>query len=276
MDLLAIVWNASPYVHQFSNTYAIRWYGILFALAFVSAYYVAFFISKRENFPETTLNKMAIAVLLGGVVGARLGHCLFYEPAFYLQKPIRILEIWQGGMSSHGGAIGSLIAICFLANKDFSYKTILSRIMLVTPLAGFFFRMGNLMNSEIYGYPTEMPWGFIFVNSQEVLSGNEIAVPRHPTQIYEMICYLSLFVYFMIYYYKTLKNHKIINDWFVIGVFLIVTFGTRFCIEFLKLPQVSFENKMMLNMGQLLSIPFVLFGIFALIKSKLYADKTTI
>lgn len=276
MDLLAIVWNVSPYVHQFSSTYAIRWYGILFAIAFVSAYYILFFISKKEHFPESTLNKMAIAVVIGGVLGSRLGHCLFYEPSFYLHHPIQILHIWQGGMSSHGGAIGVLIAYLFIARNDISYKEILSRTMLVTPLAGFFFRMGNLMNSEIYGYPTDLPWGFIFVNSPEVLSGIEQAIPRHPTQIYEMICYLLLFIFFMCYCHKTLKTQQTINDWFVIGMFLIITFGTRFIIEFLKLPQVEIEQNMIFNIGQLLSIPFIIFGIFALIKGNKNAKNSTI
>lgn len=271
MDLLAIVWNVSPYVHQFSATYAIRWYGILFAIAFVSTYYILTFISRKENFPESTLNKMAIAVVIGGLVGSRLGHCLFYEPSFYLQHPIQILHIWKGGLSSHGGAIGVLIAYLFIARKGISYNTIISRTMLVTPLAGFFFRMGNLMNSEIYGYPTDLPWGFIFVNSPDVLSGIEQAIPRHPTQIYEMLCYLSLFVFFMFYCYKTLNRRQQINDWFVIGTFLIITFGTRFFIEFLKLPQVEIEQKMIFNIGQLLSIPFIIFGIFALIKGKMNA-----
>lgn len=276
MGLLAIIWNVSPYVHQFSNTYAIRWYGILFAIAFVSAYYIFFFISKKENFPESTLNKMAIAVVIGGVIGSRLGHCLFYEPSFYLHHPIQILHIWQGGMSSHGGAIGVLIAYLFIARNDISYKEILSRTMLVTPLAGFFFRMGNLMNSEIYGYPTNLPWGFVFVNSPEVLTGVEQAIPRHPTQIYEMICYLLLFIFFMCYCHKTLKTRQTLNDWFVIGIFLIVTFGTRFLIEFLKLPQVDIEQGMTLNIGQLLSIPFIIFGIFALIKGDQNAKNSAI
>ncbi len=276
MDLLAIVWDVSPYVHQFSATYAIRWYGILFAIAFVSTYYILTFIAGKENFPESTVNKMAIAVVIGGIVGSRLGHCLFYEPSFYLQHPNQILHIWQGGMSSHGGAIGVLIAYSFIARNEISYKAILSRTMLVTPLAGFFFRMGNLMNSEIYGYPTDLPWGFIFINSPDVLSGVEQAISRHPTQIYEMLCYISLFVFFMCYCHKTLKKRQQINDWFVIGIFLIVTFGTRFFIEYFKLPQVEIEQEMPLNIGQLLSLPFILFGIFAFIKGQTNAKNYTI
>lgn len=268
MNLLAVVWNVSPYIHQFSGTYAIRWYGVLFALAFVLAYYVAYFLFTKEKIDESILNKMSIAAVIGGVVGARIGHCLFYEPAYYLNNPVKILCIWEGGMASHGGAIGVLLAFLFVARKNISYKTILSRTMLVTPIAAVFFRMGNLMNSEIYGIPTDLPWGFIFVNSHEVLTGIEAAVPRHPTQIYEMLCYFALFVFFIVYCYKILKIKGKINDWFVIGIFLTGIFGTRFCIEFIKLPQVAFEQTMILDMGQWLSLPFIVFGIYALAKSK--------
>ncbi|MBQ4215704.1 MAG: prolipoprotein diacylglyceryl transferase, partial [Bacteroidales bacterium] len=109
MNLLSIVWNVSPIIHQFSATYGIRWYGICFAIAFVSAYYVAYFILRKENFAESTINKIAIVALLGGVIGARLGHCLFYEPSYYLSNPIKFLHIWEGGMASHGGAIGIML-----------------------------------------------------------------------------------------------------------------------------------------------------------------------
>lgn len=268
MDLLAVVWNVSPYIHQFSSTYAFRWYGVLFALAFVSAYYVSYFLLRKENFPDSLLNKMAIAVVVGGIFGARIGHCLFYEPTYYLHNPLKIFCIWEGGMASHGGAMGVLVAYLFVARNGISYRKILSRTMLVTPLAAVFFRMGNLMNSEIYGVPTNLPWGFVFIQSQEVLSGVEVAVPRHPTQIYEMLCYLSLFIFFMIYCHKSYKRHKELSDWFIIGIFFIGIFGTRFCIEFLKVPQVSFEKSLLLNMGQILSIPFIVFGSWSLYKAK--------
>ena len=116
MDILSIVWNVSPYVYRFSETYAIRWYGILFALAFVLSYYVAYYICRKDNFSERTVNIIAIASVLGGVIGARLGHCLFYEPAYYFGNPIKILHLWEGGMASHGGALGVLIAILFISN----------------------------------------------------------------------------------------------------------------------------------------------------------------
>ncbi|MCQ2958685.1 MAG: prolipoprotein diacylglyceryl transferase [Bacteroidales bacterium] len=266
MNLLFVIWDVSPYIHQFSETYALRWYGILFALAFVSAYYVAYFLLQKENFPESLMNKTAIATVVGGVVGARIGHCLFYEPMYYISNPIKIFHIWEGGMASHGGAIGILIAFLLVARKGVSYKMILSRTMLVTPLGAVFFRMGNLMNSEIYGVETDLPWGFVFVNSFDVLKGVESAVPRHPTQIYEMLCYFVLFIILMVYCMRTFKKNQKLSDDFIIGIFFIGTFGTRFFIEFLKLPQVAFEQNLMLDMGQWLSIPFVIYGIFSLRK----------
>ena len=264
MDILSIVWNVSPYVYRFSETYAIRWYGILFALAFVLSYYVAYYICRKENFSERTVNIIAIASVLGGVIGARLGHCLFYEPAYYFGNPVKILHLWEGGMASHGGALGVLVAIFFISKKELPYKTILARILLVVPLAGVFFRMGNLMNSEIYGTATNLPWGFLFVQSPEVLRGIEQAIPRHPTQIYEMICYVSLFAVYMVYCWKRLTHGKSLSDSFIIGMFGVWVFGGRFLIEFLKMPQVNFEQGLPLNMGQILSLPFIVWGVIAL------------
>ncbi|MBO7125740.1 MAG: prolipoprotein diacylglyceryl transferase [Bacteroidales bacterium] len=140
---------------------------------------------------------------------------------------------------------------------------------MVIPLAGVFFRWGNLMNSEIYGEPTSLPWGFIFESSPEVLRGREEAVPRHPTQIYEMICYFSLFVVYMLHCWKRLRNGEPISDSFIIGMFGVWVFGGRFLIEFLKMPQVAFEQGLPLNMGQILSLPFIIWGGIALGKMQM-------
>ena len=260
MNLLSVIWNVSPYVYRFSDTYAIRWYGILFALGFVFAYYVAYFICRKEQIPERHINKLAIACVLGGVLGARLGHCLFYEPAYFLSNPVKILHIWEGGMASHGGALGVIIAILCVSSKEYPFTKNLARALLVIPLAGVFFRWGNLMNSEIYGEPTSLPWGFIFESSPEVLRGREEAVPRHPTQIYEMICYFAIFIIYMVHCWKRLRNGKPLSDAFIIGLFGVGVFGGRFLIEFLKMPQVAFEQGLPLNMGQILSLPFIIWG----------------
>ncbi len=267
MNLLSVIWNVSPYVYRFSDTYAIRWYGVLFALGFVFAYYIAYFICRKEQLPERHINKLAIACVVGGVLGARLGHCLFYEPTYYLSDPVKIFHIWEGGMASHGGALGVIIALLCVSTKEYPFSKNLARALMVIPLAGVFFRWGNLMNSEIYGEPTSLPWGFIFESSPEVIRGLEQAVPRHPTQIYEMICYFSLFVIYMLYCWKRLRNDKPISDTFIIGMFGVWVFGGRFMIEFLKMPQVAFEQGLLLNMGQILSLPFIIWGGIALIKS---------
>ena len=264
MNILSIVWDVSPYIHQFSETYALRWYGVLFALAFVLSYYVLAYQFNKENLPESLLNKISIACIIGGVCFSRIGHCLFYEPAYYLNNPLEFLHIWKGGMSSHGGAIGVLLAYLVISTKKYPYGLILSRTLLVVPLAGVFFRMGNLMNSEIYGTATNLPWGFVFVNSSEVLRGVETAIPRHPTQIYEALCYLALFIVFVIYCGRKNKRNEALSNTFIIGLFSLVTFGSRFLIEFLKLPQVSFEQGLTFNMGQILSIPFIITGIILL------------
>ena len=264
MNILSIVWDVSPYIHVFSETYALRWYGVLFALAIVFAYYALAYQFNKENLPESLLNKLAIACVIGGVCCSRIGHCLLYEPSYYLNNPIEILHIWKGGMSSHGGAIGVLLALLVISSKKYSYGFILARALLVVPLSGVFLRMGNLMNSEIYGTATNMPWGFVFVNSSDVLKGMEEAVPRHPTQIYEALCYLALFIAFVVYCLYKNKRNETLSNTFIIGLFALVTFGSRFLIEFLKLPQVAFEQSLTFNMGQILSIPFIITGIVLL------------
>ena len=188
---------------------------------------------------------------LGTVIGARLGHCLFYEPDYYLSNPVEILKIWKGGLASHGAAIGILIALYLFVRK---YKKpfiwILDRIVVVVALGGALIRLGNLMNSEIYGVETSLPWGFVFVRNNEV-------VPKHPTQIYEALTYFFVFgLLFWIY----LKTKGQFRSGTLFGLFLILVFGIRFLIEFIKEDQVPFEEGMTLNMGQLLSIPFVLLG----------------
>ena len=207
---------------------------------------------KKEKLPEALLDKLSIYMLISTVLGARLGHVFFYEPANYLAHPIDILKIWEGGLASHGAAIGILLALfLFARSSKKTYFWTLDRIVVVVALSGFFIRTGNLMNSEIYGKTTDLPWGFIFSHAGEEL-------PRHPTQIYEALCYLVIFAYLLWYYYR--KDGKP-REGYMFGIFLVTLFSVRFLLEFLKEPQVNFENSMTLNMGQLLSIPFVLAGI---------------
>jgi phosphatidylglycerol---prolipoprotein diacylglyceryl transferase len=254
MTLLYINWSAQPEIFHAGN-FAIRWYGVLFALGFACGYFIMLNFFRKEKIPVKLLDQLTTYMVIATVIGARLGHCLFYEPAYYLSHPVEIFKVWQGGLASHGAAIGILLAVYIFSRKNkVSYFWTMDRIATVTALAGFFIRMGNLMNSEIYGKPTSLPWGFIYHNASDLAEREQ---PRHPTQIYEGLCYLLIFAILMMIYYK--KDGKP-REGTLISLFLIMVFGVRFFIEFLKEPQVGFENSMALNMGQWLSIPFVLIG----------------
>ncbi len=255
MILNQIMWDVSPVIFKLGSL-QIRWYGLFFALAFYLGYVILEKqVFKRENLPVKLLDSLATYVVIATVIGARLGHILFYQPMDYLTDPISILKIWEGGLASHGAAIGILIAIWMFTRKSGkSFLWTLDRLVIVVALGGFFIRLGNLMNSEIYGHITSLPWGFVFVRDGQ-------ADPRHPTQIYEALSYLILFAALLVYYKR---NYKTMKEGFIFGIFLIVLFGVRILIEFLKEPQVAFEQTMTLNMGQWLSIPFVLAGLYLL------------
>ncbi len=251
----AINWDMNPEIFRIGN-FAVRWYGLLFASGFFFGYLIFLRFFKKEGLSVELLDKLTIYMAIGTVIGARLGHCLFYEPDYYLKNPIEMLKIWQGGLASHGAAIGILLALWLFVRK---YKKpfiwILDRIVVVVALAGALIRLGNLMNSEIYGIETALPWGFVFVKNLEV-------VPKHPTQIYEALTYFLVFALLLTIYIRSDSKFRsgILFSWF-----LILVFGMRFLIEFIKEDQVGFEAGMQLNMGQWLSIPFVLLGIALLI-----------
>jgi len=254
MIIDAINWNVNPEIFRIGN-FAVRWYGLLFASGFLFGYLIFYKFFKKEGLTVEILDKLTIYMALGTVIGARLGHCLFYEPNYYLSNPIEILKIWKGGLASHGAAIGILIALYLFVRKHKKpFIWILDRIVVVVALGGALIRIGNLMNSEIYGVQTSLPWGFVFIRNHEI-------VPKHPTQIYEALTYFLVFgILFWIY----LKTKAQFRDGTLFGWFLILVFGIRFFIEFIKEDQVPFEGGMTLNMGQWLSIPFVLLGITVL------------
>ena len=264
MIIDAINWNVNPEIFRIGN-FAVRWYGLLFASGFVFGYLIFYKFFKKEGLTVEMLDKLTIYMALGVVIGARLGHCLFYEPDYYLKNPIEILKVWRGGLASHGAAIGILITLfLFIRKYKKSYIWILDRIVVVVALGGAMIRLGNLMNSEIYGIETNLPWGFVFLRNHEI-------VPKHPTQIYEALTYFAVFgLLFWIY----LKTNGKFRSGTLFGWFLILVFGSRFFIEFIKEVQVPFEESMTLNMGQLLSIPFVLLGIFILL-FYCYKEKNT-
>jgi phosphatidylglycerol---prolipoprotein diacylglyceryl transferase len=254
MHLLIVPWDVNPEIFRI-GAFAVRWYGLLFASSFLFGYMIMNRIFKNENLGEAVLDRLTIYMAIGVIVGARLGHCLFYEPHYYFSHPLEILMIWHGGLASHGAAVGILIAIgLFVIKEKKGYLWVLDRVAIVVALSGFFIRMGNLMNSEIYGVETTVPWGFVFLRNHEV-------VPKHPTQIYEALAYL--FIFFLLYrmYWRKKGEHI---EGTLISLAIVLIFTARFFIEFLKEDQVSFEAAMKLNMGQLLSIPFILFGIVLL------------
>ncbi|MCR5035735.1 MAG: prolipoprotein diacylglyceryl transferase [Bacteroidales bacterium] len=272
MTLNYVIWDVNPYIFTFPENFPllggrpVAWYGLLWALVFVVGYYVMRKMYRKENLSDELLDKLTIYMLVFSVVGARLGHCLFYEPEYYLADPIKILYVWEGGLASHGGAIGILLGLLLYSRKTkISYLHILDLIVVPTALGGAFIRLGNLMNSEIYGYETTLPWGFKFV--RDWAPGTPIdAIPAcHPTQIYEALVCLIVFVILLYFFFK--KDYAKTHPGFLFGLFCTVVFGTRILIEFIKQPQVEFENSMVLDMGQWLSIPFVIVGIFFIVRS---------
>ncbi len=257
---LSIVWDVDPEIISLDQVpligqLTVRYYGVLFALAFVLGYMLFTRIFKTEGISIEVLDRLTLYMVIGTVLGARLGHVFFYQPDYYLSHPHEILYIWHGGLASHGAAIGILVALYLFVRKEKKpYMWILDRISIAVALAGFFIRMGNLMNSEIYGMQTDLPWGFIFVRANEV-------VPKHPTQIYEALAYLVVFYILYRLYFRTKGNFK---PGLLFGLFTLLVFTSRFFIEFIKEVQVAFEKSMALNMGQLLSLPFIALGIILL------------
>jgi phosphatidylglycerol:prolipoprotein diacylglycerol transferase len=251
-----ITWNPDPEIFSLGPL-SVRYYGLFFAIAFLLGYYIIQRMFKREEVPEQWLDKLFLYVVIATVVGARLGHVFFYGWDYYSQHPAEIIAIWHGGLASHGGAIGILIAI-YLYSKKITKRPmlwILDRLVIPVALAAVFIRMGNLMNSEIIGRVTDMPWGFKFLRA----SIPNPDMPRHPTQIYEALSYLVVFVLLMFFYWKTDARMR---QGLLFGIFLIGIFTARFVVEFVKENQEAFEEGMFLNMGQLLSIPFVLAGLY--------------
>ena len=257
MILNAIHWDGDPAIFSIFG-HEVRYYGLMFAFAFMAGYMIMKKYYTLDKLQESLLEKLTMYVFFGTLVGARLGHCLFYEPEHYLANPIEIIYIWEGGLASHGAAVGILVALWMYARKiNVSYLWILDRVVIVVALGGFFIRMGNFFNSEIYGIETSLPWGVIFHRVGETM-------PKHPTQIYEALSYLLIFIGLHFYFLKIrLQN---LNGR-IFGIFLILLFSARFFIEFIKEEQVTFEKGMTLNMGQWLSMPFIIAGIYFLYAS---------
>ncbi len=257
MDILAFIhWNVSPEIFSLGPIH-VRWYGLMFAVGFLFGYQHVEKMFKHEKENLKWLESLFIYLIVATVIGARLGHVFFYGWDYYSQHPIEILYVWQGGLASHGGVLGILIALTIWSRKvsKRSILWVIDRVVVPTALVAAMIRFGNLMNSEIYGVQTNMPWGFIFERNHET-------VAKHPTQIYESLSYLFTFGVMLYMYWKTkAKDYQGL----IFGVFFTLVFSARFFIEFIKEPQEAFEKGMSLDMGQWLSIPFVLAGIFLII-----------
>ena len=296
MHLLEIVWNFEPRVVPSWEMPV--WYGIMWALGFLIGLKILQRMYESEKVPEKLLDHSFIYVLIGGIVGARLGHCLFYQPDYYLANPVEIIKIWEGGLASHGGAIGIIITSYLLTRKysEISLLWLLDRFVVPTALAAGLIRLGNLFNHEIVGKATGSDFGFKFLRhdippsiaisktgtnpdvpgeAYDLIANNPMyadllaSVPnRYPAQLYESICYFVIFGVLMFLYWKT-NSAKLTG--FLAGTFFIMLFGARFFIEFIKENQDGVDQNLQgLNMGQYLSIPLVLIGcyfVFRRIKS---------
>lgn len=258
-----ITWDVSPEIFTWPVT--VRWYGLMFAIGFWLGFNIVSRMFKREGAPESWLGSLLIWVACGTIVGARLGHVFFYQWDYYSQHLAEIPCIWEGGLASHGGAIGVILAVVLFSvftSKRSSLWTF-DRLVVAVALVGGLIRIGNLMNSEIFGHATDLPWGFMFVRSREwqALYPGQAC---HPTQIYEALCYFALFGLLMWMYWKKNSGER---PGLIFGTFLIGVFMSRFLIEFIKNDQVAFEEAMTLNMGQWLSVPFILIGVWLIIRA---------
>ncbi len=267
------IWDIDPRI--INGFDFLRWYGLCWAVGILIAYQITLKIFKTEGISVTELDKLATYVILGMIIGARFGHILFYDPIYYLNNPIEILPIqiqpsfrFVGltGLASHGGILGALIALYLYTRKyNKNYLWVLDRLVIGGALMGSLIRVGNLLNSEIVGIQTTIPWAFIFTRID--------LIPRHPTPFYEAILYLIVSVsLFFIWKSRKFQN----NNGFVFGLGMVFIFVQRFLVEYLKENQVPFEEKLTLNMGQILSIPLILVGLFLVIwslKSEYQKDK---
>jgi len=267
IQFLFISWNIDPEIFRIGG-FALRYYSLMFLAAFYFSYKILSKIYTKENVPLILLNKLFLYVFVGTVAGARLGHCLFYEFDYYRHHlleiilPFRITAKGQfeltgyQGLASHGGAIGILIAVWLYCKKyKFSFLWVLDRLVIVVAIAGMFIRIGNFFNSEIIGKQTNLPWAVVFERVD--------LIPRHPAQLYEAFCYLLIFFTVWIIYNKRWRQLK---KGFLFGLFLVILFSVRFMIEFVKENQERFENRLLINMGQILSIPFILTGLYFIFK----------
>ena len=272
-ELLYILWNPNLVAFHLGPM-SIRWYSLCWLLGLASAYFIVKRLYKEQKIKPELFDPLFIYCFVGILIGARLGHCLFYEPDYFLSSGKHIVEMilpihfmadgsWKftgyEGLASHGGTIGLIIALWFYVRRTkINIWRVLDNVAIATPVTACFIRLGNLMNSEIIGKATDVPWAFIFERVD--------MTPRHPGQLYEAIAY-AIFFFVGWYFYR--KKPQRVGTGFFFGLCITLIFTARFFIEFTKDIQKDFEASMLLNMGQLLSIPFVIVGLLCIFNRKL-------
>lgn len=256
------IWNLDPIAFSVGPL-RVFWYGIFFATATLSGLQYMKWVYSIEGKDESMLESMFIYIVLGIIIGARLGHCLFYDPAYYLANPMKILAIWEGGLASHGGGVGVILALYLYVKKyKLNYLWLLDRVAIPTALFGFFVRLGNFMNSEIIGVPSDVAWAIVFSRIDDL--------SRHPAQLYEAFSYLVVFIILTLLY--KMKRH-VLNNGFIFGTFLILIFSVRFLVEFVKVKQAAYSSDILISTGQILSLPFLLLGFVLIFLSLGYGQK---
>ena len=252
------VWDVDRVIFEIplpgDASFPIRWYSLLFMGGLILGYHIVKWMVEREGRDPIILESGITYVVLGTLIGARLGHVLFYEPARYLSQPLEIFKVWEGGLASHGGFLGVIISLILFARNHrdkVSFFWLADRVAVASMFGAACIRLGNFFNSEIVGEPTSVPWAVVFKRHD--------LIPRHPTQLYEAIGYFWIGL-FSLWLYKQWGQKTLEGR--LLGIVMVMGFGYRLLLEMLKENQVGFEQQLPLNMGQLLSIPFILFGLY--------------
>ncbi|MEQ1514351.1 MAG: prolipoprotein diacylglyceryl transferase [Lysobacteraceae bacterium] len=255
---MLIHWSFDPVLFSVGPL-TVRWYGLLFVGAFLIGQWLLGRIFVAEGVPRESAERLMIHTLLGAVIGARLVHCLFYEPQYYLFHPLAILRIWEGGLASHGGTLGMLLALWFAARSTqprLPFLWLIDRVSMPAALGAVFVRIANFLNSEIVGIPTSGRWGVVFESVD--------ALPRHPAQLYEAIAYALIFFVLLAVYRRTRMRTP---EGLLFGLLMVLVFSARIVVEFFKTPQAAYEAGQLFTVGQYLSLPFVILGVVMMVRA---------
>jgi phosphatidylglycerol---prolipoprotein diacylglyceryl transferase len=262
--MLHLVWSIDPVLLHLGPL-QVRWYGLLFAAGILAAYRAGVRSFERAGGSPEEASQLLSYVVAGTIIGARLGHCLLYEPGYYLHHPFEILAVWRGGLASHGGALGIAVAVALFAKRRTRpLLWLLDRVAVAAPIAAACIRVGNFFNSEIVGRPSTAPWAVIFTRVD--------AQPRHPAMLYEAAAYLGIFGLMWGLDRRTGLRER---QGALLGIVLVLIFGFRFAVEFLKEPQEAFERGLPWDLGQLLSVPAVLIGVWLLMTARRLPETRT-